>query len=264
MKKTYALLNLTSVIGVLLVNGLSQSQRWNNTTIGEMSNRYDNLFTPASYAFSIWGLIFLMLLFYGGYQVYCAYKKPDQSDFILQTGPWLIIANAANMLWVVAFTYDYVAISVVLMLVLLFSLVQIILRTNMERWDAPFPIIAFVWWPICLYSGWIAVATIANVSTLLTKWNWNGASFSEVTWTLILIVIAALLNLVIIQTRNMREFAAVGIWAFVAIYTRHVDQYDSIAWTALSAAIILGLAAAIHGYKNRHTNPFNKLKEEFK
>ena len=58
MKKKLAILNLLSVILVLAVNGLSQAQCWNDTTIGEMSARYDNLFTPAGYAFSIWGECF--------------------------------------------------------------------------------------------------------------------------------------------------------------------------------------------------------------
>ena len=54
----------------------------------------------------------------------------------------------------------------------------LVIRLNMERWDAPFPIIAFVWWPICIYSGWIAVATIANATTVLYDAGWNGFGIS--------------------------------------------------------------------------------------
>ena len=59
MKKKLALLNLLSVILVIAVNYISQAIRINETTIGEVSNKYFNLFTPAGYAFAIWGLIFL-------------------------------------------------------------------------------------------------------------------------------------------------------------------------------------------------------------
>lgn len=69
MKKTYAIVNFLSVLLVLAVNGLSQAQRWNDTTIGEASDKYENLFTPAGYAFSIWGVIFLMLLGYSLFQI---------------------------------------------------------------------------------------------------------------------------------------------------------------------------------------------------
>ena len=144
---------------------------------------------------------------------------------------------------------------------ILVSLIKVILNTNMERWDAPIAIIAFIWWPICLYSGWITVATVANISAYLSKVNWEGGPFSEITWTLIMIIIAVLINLLMIWKRNMREFSAVGIWALVAIFVRHQDTYAAIAYTAMSGAILLTIVSLIHGYRNRHTNPVYKLKQ---
>ena len=261
MKKTYAIANLISVILVSVVNGLSQSQRWNNTTIGERSDQYDNLFTPAGYAFAIWGLIFLMLVGYALFQIRRAFFSDKPTPSIEQTGWWFFIANLANAAWVVAFTYDYIGVSQLIMLVILVSLLMIVKRTNMERWDAPIEVIAFVWWPICIYAGWIAVATIANFSAYFTALGFDGGPWSETTWTLLMIVIATAVNLFMIFSRNMREFAAVGIWALVAIYVRHGGRIDSIAYTALAGALILGIAAMYHGYQNRATAPHLKLKE---
>src|SRR5690606_23994053 len=107
------------------------------------------------------------------------------------------------------------------------SLIRIILKTNMERWDAPVKIIAFTWWPICLYSGWITVALIANVSAYLTKIGWDGMGLSEVTWTIILIAVTVAINLLMIARRNMREFALVGVWGLVALYVRHKDEIST-------------------------------------
>ena len=260
MKKKLAVLNLASVILVIAVNYISQAFSFNGTTIGEISARYVNLFTPASYAFAIWGIIFLALLGYGIFQVRRAFFSEKESPFILQTGYWFAMANLLNCFWVFAFVYDYTGLSVLVMFGLLFSLIKIILNTNMERWDAPITTIAFVWWPICLYSGWISVATIANISAYLAKLNWDGGPLSEVSWTIIMIVVAVLLNLVMIWKRNMREFAAVGVWALVAIFVRHQNEFTTIAYTALAGATILFIAMAIHGYQNRKTNPFNKLR----
>ncbi len=256
MKKTLALLNLLSVILVIAVNYLSQAIRINETTIGEISNKYYNLFTPAGYAFAIWGLIFLALLAYGIFQVRHAYFTTEKSEFIEQTSYWFICANVLNCAWVFAFTFDYTGLSVLIMLGILFSLIKVILNTNMERWDAPKAIIAFVWWPICIYSGWIAVATIANISAYLAKLGWDGGFLSEISWTILMILIAALLNIFMIFNRNMREFAAVGIWALFAIYIRHKDSIESIAYTALTASIVIFAIAAWHGFKNRKNNPF--------
>ncbi len=261
MKKIYAIVNLLSVVLVLAVNGLSQAQRWNDTTIGEQSDQYENLFTPAGYAFSIWGLIFIMLLAYGIFQIRRAFFSNKKSPFIEQTGWWFAIANILNAAWVVAFTYEYIGLSVVIMIGILSSLLLVIWRTNMERWDAPIEVIAFVWWPICIYSGWIAVATIANFSAFFSSIGWTGGALTEVVWTMVMITIAVLLNVLMVWLRNMREFAAVAIWAFVAIFIRHKDQYESIAYYALTGAIVLFIITMIHAYRNRETAPHLKLKE---
>ena len=131
----------------------------------------------------------------------------------------------------------------------------------MERWDAPITTIAFVWWPICIYSGWIAVATIANIAAYFSKLGWSGNPLSEISWTIIMIGIATLLNLLMVWKRNMREFAFVGVWALFAIYIRHKETLENIAYSALIGSILLLAAILVHGYKNRHTNPFEKLKE---
>ena len=258
MNKIYAVLNLLSVLLVIGVNYISQAVRLNDTTIGEVSNTYDNLFTPASYAFSIWGLIFLGLPAFAIFQIHRAFFSRNSTDFISQIGYWFCLSNILNSAWVIAFVYDYTRLSVLIMLGILFSLIRIVLNTNMERWDAPKELIAFVWWPICLYSGWIAVATIANISAFLTKLGWTGAPLSESTWTIILVAVATALNLLIIKRRFMREFAAVGVWALVAIAVRHWNNYQVIALSALIGALLILSYILWQGFNNRKSNPFYK------
>lgn len=261
MKKKLSVLNLASVILVIVVNYISQAFSLNDTTIGEMSAQYANLFTPAPYAFAIWGIIFLGLLAYGIFQVKRAFFSDKPSEFIEQTGYWFFLANILNCCWVIAFMYNYTGLSVVIMFGILLSLIKIILNTNMERWDAPISVIAFIWWPICFYSGWISVATIANISAFLSKLDWNGGVLSEQAWTINMIVAATIINLLMIWKRNMREFALVGIWALFAIYIRHNDSNIFIAYSAMTGTIILFIAIAVHGIKNHKTSPFKKLQE---
>ncbi len=264
MKKTYAIVNFLSVLLVLVVNGLSQAQRWNDTTIGETSDNYENLFTPAGYAFSIWGIIFLMLLGYSLFQIRRAFFSKKESPFIEQTAWWFAIANFLNAAWVVAFTYDYIGLSVLIMLGILSSLLLVISRTNMERWDAPVEVIGLVWWPICFYSGWITVATIANFSAFFASIGWTGGPLNEVIWTMIMITIAVLINVLMVWLRNMREFALVAVWALVAIFVRHIDTHKSIAYYALLGALVLVFIIAVHALKNAATAPHIKLKERLK
>lgn len=257
MKKFYALTNLIIIIALIAWNYAANAIGINGNTIGSLSREYVNLFTPASYAFSIWGIIFLGLIAHGIYQVKKAFIDKSGDDFILQMGPWLIIANLANGAWVYFWLAELTGISVIMMLIILISLIIVIIRLNMEIWDAPLNVIAWIWWPICIYSGWIAVATIANFAAYLAKVEWQFL-FSEITWTIIMIVVAALLNIFMIITRNMREFAVVGVWALLAIAVRHKGDIPELQWTALISAIVVFIAISIHGYRNRETNPFTR------
>ncbi|MCM4161844.1 tryptophan-rich sensory protein [Antarcticibacterium flavum] len=259
MTRNLSVLNLLSVILMIIVSYYSQAIRLNDNTIGGVSEHYENLFTPAGYAFSIWGLIYVSLLVYCYFQLNRVFVSEGETNFIDQTGPWFIIANVANASWVVAWLYENTLFSVILMFIILFSLIMIIRRTNMERWDAPFKIIAFVWWPICFYAGWITVATIANVAAHLTSLGWRGYILSETQWTVIMLIVAVVINFLIVYRRNMREFALVGIWALIAIYARHTDGNVAVAYTALGGAILLFGYVSYHGHKNRKTNPMYKL-----
>ncbi len=261
MKKRLSVLNLVSVLLVIAINYVSQAIRINETTIGEVSNKYFNLFTPASYAFAIWGLIFTALIAYGFYQVKIAFFSKKSSKFIEETGYWFIITNLLNCVWVFVFAYDYTGISVLVMLGILLSLIKIILNTNMEKEPVSRTTFIFGWLPIGIYSGWIAVATIANVSAYLAKLNWNGGFLSESGWTITLIVIATALYLIMIYTRNMREFAAVGIWALFAIYIRHQYEYENIAYVALAGCALILIAILWSIYKSRQTNLVLKSSE---
>ncbi len=259
--KILAVLNFISVLIAMATSYVTQAFQLNGNTIGSLSKQpeYANLFTPAGYAFAIWGVIYLALLAFSFYHLYQVFKKKEVKTFLQQTGFWLVLANLATSAWVVAWLYEYTGLSVLFMLTALISLIKIILNTNMERWDAPLKTIAFNWWPICLYSGWIAVATIANIAAYLVKIDWQPFLFTEIQWTIIMVVIATLVNLAMIYFRNMREFAAVGIWALIAIFQKQQDNVESIAYTALIGAIIIGLYAAYHGFKNRKTNPMFRM-----
>lgn len=260
MKIFYALSNFLIIIALIAWNYAANALGINGNTIGSLSREYENLFTPAGYAFSIWGPIYLGLVAFGIYQLKKVFIDKQDDGIVMQMGPWLIIANLANAAWVWCWLNEYTGLSVVFMILVLVSLILVILRLNMERWDAPVRIILWVWWPICLYSGWIAVATIANFAAWLTKIGWQ-SPFTDITWTTIIIILAALLNLFMVKTRNMREFALVGVWALVAISVRHWDSIFLLQWTALVSALVIMIFISIHGYRNRKTGIYAKLRE---
>ncbi len=272
--KLLVLFNTLTLSCTIFINYLSNTGFFGGKTIGEISKKYGTLFTPAGYAFSIWGIIFLMLFAFVGFQWYVLYKFKHKNDVlsnydnsenifiktIHQTSFWFVITNICNASWVVVWLNEYTALSVMIMFVLLFSLIKLTLNLRLEIWDAPVRIIAFVWWPIVIYLGWIMVASIANVSSFLVSIGWEGEPLSASMWTVLMIIIATGLYLFLIATRNLRETAMVGVWALVAITYRQWNLEPLIAYTALGFAILIFLAASFHGYKNQSTAPFLKWK----
>lgn len=255
MKKTLQISNGIAFVSMIFINYLSNTSLINDNTNATVSRSVQNLFTPAGYAFSIWGIIYLLLFGFVIYQGLGLFQKKLDNDLAKQVGWWFVISCIANCLWLFAWLYEALGLAVLIMLVLLFSLAKIVQRTQMELWDAPFKIILFLWWPFCIYIGWISVALIANMAAYLTKTDWNGFGMSDVFWTLTMIIIAGIINLLITWKRNMREFAFVGAWALIAIASANKDTNQTITTTALIVAVLLLLSSFIHAIKNRKTLP---------
>lgn len=251
MKRILSILNLIVVIAVIAWNGLSNTGVIGGKTVGDVSDDLNNLFTPAGYAFAIWGVIFIGLIVNGIYQVKVAFGNSEELQRNVLTGPWLIIANLANGAWIWFWLNDYTGTSVIIMIILLLSLIKVAIDLRLENFGPPRAVIILSWWPNTIYLGWISVALIANVAAYLAKIGWAD-QVNEVAYTIAMIIVATLVNLFVLYTRNMREFCAVGIWALLAIASRSAD--DSIYYTAIFSVAILALLTLIHAIRNFKKN----------
>ncbi|KAA9037577.1 hypothetical protein FW778_15900 [Ginsengibacter hankyongi] len=253
------LLNTITLVIMLFANYASTSGMYSNKNVADVSHKYDTLFAPAGYAFIIWGVIFLLALSFVIYQ-WVLLKTNDSQRYVQRIGIWFTVSNIANAGWLYCWLNEQLGLSVICIFILLISLIILTIHLRLELDDVPVRNIFFVWWPVTFYLGWIMVATIACVASWLTSIGWAGIGISQSTWTIISIVIACLLYLIIIVTRNMREAAVVGIWAFIAIAVRQWNNHNGIVWTALLSSLILAIAISAHFYKNRNYSIGLKLK----
>lgn len=229
-------------------------------TMGELSAKYPTLFTPAPYAFAIWGVIYLGLVALAIYMLYAAFKKGFPDDFIPKSASYLSISYIGMTAWLWFWGNDMIFFSLCSMIVILISLILCVLRLRMELWDAPVHFMALVWWPIDLLFGWICVATVANITIYLYSIGWDGMSLSEQNWTYIMIGLVTALGLILIASRNMREVAAVFIWALIAIAYKQWDVNPEISYLAVAGIVTLGVYSSIHAMQNQYTLPHNKIK----
>lgn len=240
------LLNLVAFVGVVTVNALANVLPINGRTTGELSDLYPNLFVPAGITFAIWGLIYLLLLAFVLYQVRSLFgPAPDRT--IDRIGGWFLLSSLANMSWIVAWHYEQVFLSLLIMLVLLSSLLQIYLRLDIGRADAPVPEKVFVHIPFSVYLGWITVATIANVTALLVDLGWNGFGLSDLFWTILVILIGTGIALAMLRRHGDIFIVLVVIWAYAGIVLRliTIDSEPETALLITLAATILVLAYGV-------------------
>jgi hypothetical protein len=257
-EKVLSVINATVLFALIFLNYYSNTGVINGETVESLSDTYSSLFVPADYAFAIWGLIYLGLVASATYFVFLAFRDAENSECVSQAAPTLIVANLANGAWLWFWLNEQILISVVMLILVLIVLIITVIRLNMEKWDAPVKFMALVWWPIDFYIGWISVAVIANVAAYLNSVGFS-PFFSEEVWTVILIVLAVLLGVFMIFNRNMREFAAVVIWALIAIAVRHWMEIPLIGISAVVGAIVLGISSGYHANRNKNTLPHKKV-----
>lgn len=251
MKKTLQLSNIIALVITIIMNYLSNTGVFNQSTMASVSAKYQNLFTPAGYAFSIWGLIYIGLIAFAIYQSRGLFNQKEAPDVVDKIGWMFVFSCIANCLWILAWLYDYTGTSVIIMTALLLSLCSIVVRTRMEFDLITFKRVALEWWPFAIYFGWITVAIIANIAAYLTKIKWDGFGISAANWTIIMILAAMLINLFVTWTRNLRESASVGIWALIAVAVANWEVDKSVAYAAVIASVIIFISCGAHSYKNR-------------
>jgi len=221
-------------VATILMNYISQAMPFNGQTNGEVSDKYSTLITPADYAFSIWGLIFLAL---GAYAFFQTFSRRADKKIYDQLGLWLIVALVSTSLWLPVFQYEMIAFSVLMMLVILGALIQTSIMITKDR-SMGSREKAWIRIPFGLYLGWISVATLVNISVLAKYGGWYLLGISEINWLLIMITVAFVLAVIVTRATGNLLISLVFVWAFVAISVRHYGD-NTILQFALGAAIVL-------------------------
>ena len=242
-----------AVVATIAVNALASALPINGQTTGEISDSFDVFFVPAGYVFSIWGLIYLGLIAYAVYQALPAQAhNPDLRGI----GYIFVLSSLANIAWILLWHYEVFPATVLVMLVLLVCLIAIYLRLDIGRKQVSSGMRWLVHLPFSIYLGWITVATIANVTALLSYWDWGGWGISPEVWTVIMLAIATAVGGLVSFTRGDIAYAAVLIWAFAGIAIKHEDSATvaTAAWIAAALTAILLIAGA-YSHRRRQGQP---------
>ena len=212
-------------------------------TNAEVSDRYPTLLVAAGYAFSIWGLIFLLDVVYGVRQATGARRTDPALD---RAAPWAALGFAATAAWMPLFSTGLYWLCVLVILAATLGTV----RAAMHLRDAD----AVGRWALPMHAGWLTLASALNIAQTVVAYRLLPTD-RMLGWSLVLLAVAALSALAINARLRSLAYAGAVAWGLVATYARQsaspLDGACTAAIAALSAALLLIAQAAWLQWRGR-------------
>lgn len=212
---------------MIVMNYLANALPINGQTTGAVSASYPNLFAPAGFTFSIWGVIYTLLLIFSVRQFF-----PASKEWVGAISWWFAISCLLNAAWIVAWHYERFAVSVLIIGSLL--LVLLIISQKVKPLQSGFLNASFG-----IYLGWVTIATIANITIFFVAAGFNGLGIANEIWVIILLITGTLLILFTVFRIQNPFPALVAVWAFGGIIARQRGNYPEIVYVALACILLI-------------------------
>lgn len=235
---------VATFIFMLTMNTLANILPLNGVTTGEVSDTYFNLFAPAGFTFAIWGVIYLLLIMFTAYQISLKPRPNSNKEIMLnKVRAYFTLSSIANGLWIVAWHYNKIPITLVLIIIILICLIKIMFIFKDMRFDKIERVTVKL--PFEVYFGWITIAVIANFFTLFVYLGFKIHNLSLELGTSIVIVISLIIVLLTYLRFKSLAYNFVIIWAYFGILSKHLPSgqfkglYGLIINTVALAIVIL-------------------------
>ncbi len=246
---TLKILNVLALALVLVVNFLANALPLNGIKTNVISDKYPNEFTPANITFSIWAVIYSLIIAVVIWQFIG--QNHLKNVLVKQISVWFILNCVLNAAWLYAWHHESFDMTLLLMLGILLTLVHIN-KIEYEDLSSRTPNKWLVQSAFGIYLGWICIAMIANFTVFLVSLHFNKFGMSDTFWTGSLIGVGSITAaLLVVRFKNIFIGLAV-IWALIGIVIRQSQVHG--AFTAVSwAALTYGLAVVASLFYGRRS-----------
>lgn len=250
-KKLISITVIISYVLTIAVNAGANILPLNGVTTGEVSDQYPNLFTPVGFTFGIWAVIYILLGMYTMYQFNFNSRRPDNNDRVVRkVNTYFIISNIANICWIVSWHYNLIGLSMVFMTIILLMLISIRVnishRSSLSKSERN-----SIQIPFSVYLGWITVATIGNVTTLLVDRGWDRFGLEEVFVVQVVLIIGLIIAVATMMSFKDIAYGVVILWSYGGILFKHVsveyfdNMYSEIIITLVVSMVIVVLTCGV-------------------
>ncbi|MFW9919354.1 MAG: hypothetical protein ACFFED_07130 [Candidatus Thorarchaeota archaeon] len=256
--KFLQIMNVIAVIAAIVFNALVNIIPVNNITTGAVSDAFPNLFTPPGYVFAIWAVIYTLAIIFMVYQVR---SNQRAESYLGQIGILYLVGSIINIVWLVVFHFSYgnevlFPITTLLILGFLVTLLLIYTRLGIGLSEVSVGQKLGVHLHISVYLGWISLASIANIASMINVIVPGIALETQVLWTTLILIVALVLTMLMLFLRRDFAYGLVVIWASVGIATKQA-VHPLIYFTALGTAIIVLAVILLLPFLKGKKNPID-------
>ncbi|MEM2930206.1 MAG: hypothetical protein QW797_05045 [Thermoproteota archaeon] len=230
------MINVAAILATIVFNSIVNILPLNGVTTGAVSDYYPNFFTPPGYVFAIWGVIYALLTVFMVYQARVSQRK---EKYLEEIGLLYLLGAAANILWLIVFHYSYgnpslFAFSPIPIIALLVTLLLTYFRLGVGVRKTPMVQKLAVHFPVSVYLGWISLATIANIASVVNVLMPGIPLDIQALGTAAVILVALTITLLMLVRRRDFAYSLVVVWASIGIALKQAS-IPVIHWTALFA-----------------------------
>lgn len=237
---------ITTTLIMLVVNVLANALPLNGLSTGQISDRFNVYFVPSGYVFSIWGLIYIGLI---AFTIFQALPSQRENPRLRAIGWWVALSSLANSSWLFLWHYEQFPQTVIAMLVLLAALIVIYIRLGIGRASTSVIENWAVRVPFSIYLGWITVATIANITSVLDYVQWNRFGLAPEVWMGIMLAAVVAITALVNFTRRDAAYTLVILWAIIGLAVKNAGVTAVVfpTWIALGLVVLILAAVIILG-----------------
>ncbi|WP_414733949.1 tryptophan-rich sensory protein [Acetobacterium carbinolicum] len=248
---TKAWIGLILLMGTLVVNSFGAFGVFNGLSQRELSDRNMTLITPAPSTFSIWSVIYALLI---AAAVVMILKNKDEyyGQAIDGISKLFWLSSGLNMLWIVVFSYTLIGVSAIVILAFAITLTLLIFQLGKiqtgNQWLLP---AAFG-----MYTGWLLIATVVNIASWLVSINWQGFGIAADYWGIIILIVAVIVTVIITWITKNAILPVPVAWGYFGIYQSlnaaegFQGAYPNLAMVAIVGIVLLMAIVAIQLYFN--------------
>ena len=211
----YGLLTMLSVVLTPIVGIFGPFQN------GQTGSPNRELFLPAGYTFSIWGVNYLGLFALG---VWLMLNAQRQNPRAIRAAPWIFVTAVFNVVWIF-FAGQTSTVPWTVPTLIVMEVSAWIAYFALQIGNHELPILERrLHLPFQIYIGWLSVATVANSAAALNVLGWNAWGLSAIFWTILMLLVATLVAYLVGRlTGQDNVYRAVFVWAFIGIV---VEQFS--------------------------------------